>query len=143
MAEMTPITTYPALVGSVLAQLRLRAKLTQGDLAKAIGIAPSTWSRIENGENSLSVEQLKLAADALKTSAPGILELADRAEEATKAKGIQLERFGVLRNAGPVSKTIAGAALAAGHIPMIGQMLAGIAATVVAAETIATMAKKK
>ncbi|AZS77611.1 helix-turn-helix domain-containing protein [Achromobacter spanius] len=129
MTEMKPVTTYAAIVGAVLAQVRIAAGLTQGDLAKAIGIGPSTWSRIEKGESSLSVDQLKLASDALNISASRILELVDLAEKATVAKGISREPIGNLK----WTTAAASGAIAAGFIPIVGPVLASIVGGVLAA----------
>jgi transcriptional regulator with XRE-family HTH domain len=48
-----PATTYPAIVGGVLAQLRSQQGLLQEELAQALGITQATLSRIENGQSSI------------------------------------------------------------------------------------------
>ncbi|MCY1260062.1 transcriptional regulator, y4mF family [compost metagenome] len=131
MTDMRPVTTYAAIVGAVLAQVRSAGGLTQGDLAKAVGIGPSTWSRIEKGESSLSVDQLKLAADALNLPASQILEMVDLAEKTTAEKGIAREPVGHLK----WTTAAATGAIAAGMIPVVGSVLGGIVAGALAAYT--------
>ena len=51
-------------------------------------MSPSTWSRAENGQTGLSLDQLAGAAKVLKTSPAQILAYADNATEQLKRKGI-------------------------------------------------------
>lgn len=122
MNEMKPVTTYGAIVGAVLAQIRAASNLTQGDLAQAVGIGPSTWSRIEKGESSLSVDQLKLAADMLKTSPSHILKMVELAEAAAAEKGIKQESGSQFK----WTTAAAAGAVAAGMLPIMGSVLGGI-----------------
>ncbi len=120
MAEMKTVTTYAAILGAVLGQIRTAAGLKQSDLAKAVGIGPSTWSRIEKGESSLSTDQLKLAADALKISPSEILNMVALAEEVAAEKGIEREPVGTAQ------WDVAAGAIALGLIPVVGSVLSGI-----------------
>jgi transcriptional regulator with XRE-family HTH domain len=128
MAEMKTVTTYAAIVGAVLGQIRSAAGLKQSDLAEAVGVGPSTWSRIEKGESSLSTDQLKLAADALKMPPSRILELVDVAEKATVEKGIAREAVGQSQ------WTAAAGAIALGLIPIVGSVLSGIVASALSSQ---------
>lgn len=76
-SSTTAVTTYPEIVGCVLTLLRKELKATQSTIAEAVGVGVSTWSRIENGESALTVEQLALAAQALDVTPGLILQLAD------------------------------------------------------------------
>lgn len=128
MSEMKTVTTYAALLGAVLGTLRSGAELKQSDLAEAVGIGPSTWSRIEKGESSLSTDQLKLAADALGIPPARILEMVELAEKFTSEKGIERE---------PVGRpqwTAAAGAVALGLIPVVGSMLSAIVANAIASK---------
>jgi transcriptional regulator with XRE-family HTH domain len=71
-------TTYPAIVGAVLVAIRERAGVKQADVAAQVGLAASTWSRVEAGTSGLSVEQVARAADALHVLPSAILDVADR-----------------------------------------------------------------
>lgn len=74
--ENTPIAvvTYPAIVGAVLAGIRKERGLSQAEVAEAVAVGVSTWSRIENGESALSIEQLAGAADRLEIAPSSVLQ---------------------------------------------------------------------
>ncbi|MBI5498479.1 MAG: helix-turn-helix transcriptional regulator [Deltaproteobacteria bacterium] len=85
-----PATTYPALVGRVLKELRERHGLDQTHLAAAVGVTQPTWSRIERGDIPVGVEQLALAGHALGVSPGQLLSLADVAANNARAQGIEV-----------------------------------------------------
>ncbi|MHB1608346.1 MAG: helix-turn-helix domain-containing protein [Acidiferrobacter thiooxydans] len=85
--QPTLVATSRAVLGYVLAELRRRRKLTQAQFAEQLGLAGSTWSRVEKGETSLTVEQLRAAADRLGISAASLLNLAAKGEEAVRRYG--------------------------------------------------------
>jgi transcriptional regulator with XRE-family HTH domain len=118
MANLENVTTYGAIVGSVLAQERTARKLKQIDVATAVGVGTSTWSRIEKGESALTVDQLKLAAEALQLTPARILSLAAEAEETLSNHGVK------------VATAMSAIALlgVAGVVPVVGPVLAGILA---------------
>lgn len=91
MANFDAVTTSGAILGSVLVTLRTQKGVKQADLAAAVGIGPSTWSRIEKGESSLSIDQLRKAAKALSITPGEILELIEKAEEQVTDHGIRIE----------------------------------------------------
>jgi transcriptional regulator with XRE-family HTH domain len=91
------ITSYSAIVGQVLINLRTERDIKQGSLAEAVGVGQSTWSRIEKGEVALSVDQLARAAGFLAVSPSTILSWADQA-----ADKIRQEREVEVLNAKPV-----------------------------------------
>jgi transcriptional regulator with XRE-family HTH domain len=83
-----PATTYPAIVGGVLGQLRQQNSMRQEELADALGITQSTLSRIEKGDSSVNVEHLRLAAHKLGLTPGTILNFADQAEANMSNQGI-------------------------------------------------------
>jgi transcriptional regulator with XRE-family HTH domain len=123
MESFETVTTYSAIVGSILAQERISKRLNQGAIAEAVGVGTSTWSRIEKGESSISVDQLKLAAEALQQTPGRILDMAAEAERAIASRGIRVN-----------NRMTSGALLATmGIIPLIGPVLGGIIAASIAA----------
>lgn len=84
---MVPVTTYPTLVGSILLELRKVKKIDQKQMAEAVGVTQSTWSRIEKGSLALTIEQLALAAAAINQMPGAILQYADEAAQQFRARG--------------------------------------------------------
>lgn len=91
---MKPATTYPAIIGGVLARLRNGRGLDQGKMAESVGVGQSTWSRVENGASALTIEQLATAAAVLGARPSEILAMADRSAADLRQRGIvvQLKR---------------------------------------------------
>ncbi len=116
MKETVAITTYPALVGAFLAAKRKELGLSQSTLAASVGLTVSTWSRIENGESALTIEQLKLAAHTLNVLPSQILKDVDD-------KIIELQNRGIETNSIRVSID---EIHASGAIPLVGAALFGL-----------------
>lgn len=91
MTDFAPATTFAALVGHVIAERRKSVGMTQADLATAVGMHQSGWSKVERGLSGLSVEQLAVAANALGTKPSEILQEVDRAVDFAQAKGVRVE----------------------------------------------------
>jgi transcriptional regulator with XRE-family HTH domain len=85
---LKPATTYPAIVGGVLAQIRNQNGLRQEELAQALRITQATLSRIEKGQSGITVEHLRLAAQKLGSTPAVILAYADQAEVNMQIQGI-------------------------------------------------------
>lgn len=109
-------TTYPALVGNILAQLRKQRGLGQAEFAAMLGLGQSTWSRIEKGQSALTIEQLAKAADQMGMQPHDILALVDGARVELEAQGIGtlLERIGASNMA------------LLGSIPVVGPTLTAV-----------------
>ncbi len=100
---LAPATSYPAIVGAVLVGLRERKKITQAELAARMGLAASTWSRIENGSSALSIDQLARVAQELEVRPGEIMEKADRAQDVAAERKVRLvpERISPAEAVGP------------------------------------------
>lgn len=85
-----PTTTYPTIVGRVIANARGKAGLRQADLAQAVGLTQSAWSRIERGETAINIEQLARAAHRMKLQPNEIVRRADAAAKHAKAQGVKV-----------------------------------------------------
>ncbi len=91
MDALSPTTTYPAIVGQILANHREQVNLTQGSLAKHLGIKQSAWSKIERGATPPTIEHLARVASILNISPGKILSEADHVADRVKAQGINVE----------------------------------------------------
>ena len=87
--QLIPATTWGEVVGRVL--IRCRESMTQADMARAVGLSQSVWSKIERGMSALTIDQLELAAIALKTTSEEIMRRARLVAEHLREHGIQVE----------------------------------------------------
>ncbi|WP_353304220.1 helix-turn-helix domain-containing protein [Sessilibacter corallicola] len=58
-------TTYSAVLGVVLSNARKQRNIEQGDMAKRMGLSQASYSRLESGKSSFSVDQMYMASMAL------------------------------------------------------------------------------
>ncbi|WP_439890916.1 helix-turn-helix domain-containing protein [Ralstonia sp. 25C] len=85
-----PVVTYPALVGKLLAQRREHIGLKQGELAAALGMSQSAYSRLESGESVLNLAQLRNVCDKLGTSPVQLLQNAEQYESLLREQGVDV-----------------------------------------------------
>lgn len=109
------IATYPALVGAVLQGRRKELGLSQAQVAEEAGLNVSTWSRIENGESALTIEQLAAAAAKLDLAPSAILRTVEEKVAELRERGIETSTGRV--NVSDIVK--------AGSIPLLGASLVG------------------
>ena len=109
-------TTYPALVGNIIASLRKERSIGQAEFSAMVGVGQSTWSRIEKGQSALTVEQLAKAAGQLDLQPHQLLAVVDGARDNLEAQGIGtlLDRIGV------------GNMALLGSIPVVGPTLTAV-----------------
>ena len=74
---MTPQITYGQILGAVIRYDRKVAGLSQKEMAQAIDLSTSTWSRVENGHTDVSIVHLRRAAVVLDRHAYQWLQTAD------------------------------------------------------------------
>jgi len=116
--QIRPAVSYAILLGNVLEEMR-GTNFTQAQLAQAAGVTQATWSRYENGQLSITVEELLLASQILGTTIDEIILR-------TKERCSNLQSRGVTVWLQPRTKQIdAGLALmgAAGLALLLGAML--------------------
>lgn len=134
MTTPTAITTYPAVVGAFVATKRKERGFSQGEIAEKVGLTISTWSRIENGETALTIEQLAQVAHALSMTPGELMVTIDGIM-------IELSKKGIGTN---IERVSSDAIVASGSIPLVGSGLTSaissttvVASTAVALETLA------
>ena len=127
MGELKNVTTYGAILGAVIANLRTAKQLKQSDMAAAVGVGPSTWSRLEKGESPLTVDQLRLASTALGESPSKIIDLAEVAVNEMVRKGVIIDSSGeydIFRSGAAIGATVG---ITAGSvIPVVGTVLGAV-----------------
>lgn len=110
------LATYAGVVGAVLSARRRELGLPQATVADAVGLNVSTWSRIENGESALTIEQLALATERLGLRPGMLLQIADNKITELQKRGVSTsaERWGAAEIA------------SIGAIPVVGASLLGL-----------------
>lgn len=83
-----PAIPYTALVGQVLLGHRNRLRLHQNDLAAALGVSQSAYSRAEQGDTTLSISQLRVISHRLGVAPGDILREADVLAERLLIQGV-------------------------------------------------------
>lgn len=83
-------TTYQAVLGRLIAQKRQQKQIDQGEMAKAVGVSRSTWSRIEAGESALSMDQLAKAASKLGLSLGTLMIEADEIADELRKQNVEV-----------------------------------------------------
>jgi transcriptional regulator with XRE-family HTH domain len=110
------IVSIQSVIGAVLAAQRKVLKRSQSEVAEAVGVTASTWSRIETGESAMTVEQLALAAQALELLPSAVLQAAEQ-------KAAELMRKGIVVG---TTRTSAEGVAASGAIPLVGKSLSSV-----------------
>src|SRR5688500_3186985 len=110
---LKPVTTYPAIVGRVLAELRKERGLNQEDVAESVGVGQAAWSKIERGDSALTVGQLFAASERMDLTAGDVLKYADLVRREAEVQGVEVEteRHSARDALGAGLVLIAGAAL--------------------------------
>ncbi len=81
-------TTFSAVLGVVLANLRKVKGIEQGEMAKKMGVSQASYSRLESGKSSFSVDQLYLAAQALEIDGPELTHRLNNAVQQLNVNGV-------------------------------------------------------
>ncbi len=120
-------TTYQAVLGRLIAQKRQQKQIDQGEMAEAVGVSRSTWSRIEAGESALSMDQLAKAASKLDLPLGALMIEVDEIVRELRKQNVE-----VLDSRDQTSTGKFGKAAAATVAFLGGAVLAGIVAAIVA-----------
>lgn len=83
-----PAIPYMALVGQVILGHRGRKGLHQKDLAAALGVTQSAYSRIEQGDTAISISQLRVIGRRLDIAPGDLLRDADMLAERLRVQGV-------------------------------------------------------
>jgi transcriptional regulator with XRE-family HTH domain len=85
-----PVVAYPALVGKMLVHRREQLGLKQGDVASAIGLSQSAYSRLESGDSVLNLTQLRNVCAQLQLTPAEVLQAADGYEQRLRLQGVDV-----------------------------------------------------
>lgn len=84
------VVAYPTLVGKVLAQRRQSLGIKQSDLAAALKMSQSAYSRLESGDSVVNLAQLHIIASQLRTSPSEVLNSADQYGARLRQQGVDV-----------------------------------------------------
>lgn len=111
-SSLPTATSYPSIVGGVLAKIRSQKGLRQEEMAQALGVTQTTLSRMETGQSIISVEHLRLVAHHLGIAPSQILSYADYNEVSLQNQGVEVMPTRGRPDIPPAMIFLAGAALA-------------------------------
>ncbi|MGR5238631.1 helix-turn-helix transcriptional regulator [Vibrio alfacsensis] len=83
-------TSLLTVIGLCLKELRIKREITQGEMAKHIGMTNAGWGRLENGKASLSVENMIRACHFLDMTPQDFLIETSEISERLKSNGWQV-----------------------------------------------------
>ena len=114
-------TSYSAVLGVLLANIRREKGLEQSKVAEKMGLSQASYSRLESGSSSFSVDQMFLAAEAVGVSSAELTDRLNKTINRLRASGVKIVaglrgNASAIRNQGDgsgVGKLIVGAALGA------------------------------
>lgn len=86
----SPEVPYPSLLGQVLKQVRQARNVQQTDLAAALGLSQSAYSRLESGDSILNAWQLRQCALELGTTPSVLLAEVERMELQLTQAGVSI-----------------------------------------------------
>jgi len=116
-------TSYSAVLGVVLSNLRKRVGMEQGDMAARMGLSQASYSRLESGKSTFSMDQMYQAAEALGISGPELVQQLENTTANLRLNGVEVVPQ-VRGNTTLGRKDDRGAALVAGAA--LGALLIGI-----------------
>lgn len=90
MQQQNLATSYAAILGQMVRQLREHNGIDQGALAQDIGVSVMTVSRIESGDTVLDVPQMEKIAKRLGMSPMDFFEQSLKIKEAAEKEHIEV-----------------------------------------------------
>lgn len=106
-------TTYGTVFGRVLLEKRRTAGKEQEDVAEAVGVSQSTYSRIERGDVSVTLDMLSRLAAFYGAAPSTLVGDADQAANALRNMGVEVLSDRSTRDGEMMLALLGGAALAA------------------------------
>ena len=120
-------TSYSAVLGVVLSALRRERGLEQGTMAERMGLTQASYSRLESGKSSFSVNQMFAAAEALGVPRSEFLHRLNKTITYIEESNVEISANPAGNKPNPekqnsdVGQFVAGAALAAFVIGLISR----------------------
>lgn len=117
---VTEQTSYSAVLGVVLSNMRKMKNIEQGDMAQKMGLSQASYSRLESGKSSFSIDQMYQASIALGIEGHELTTALNNTIARLQESGVEVipqvrgnTTQAKASTAGDVGKVVAGAALGA------------------------------
>ncbi len=126
----TKQTTFSAVLGVILAQLRRDLEIEQAEMAARMGLSQASYSRLEGGKSAFTVDQMYQASAALGMTPEQIHRQMASTLDQLKSNGMKVlpqirgnSTFArsSATGAGKMGQFVAGAALGAILIGLLGR----------------------
>lgn len=69
------LVSYSSVLGVVVANKRKEVGIEQGDMAERMGLSQASYSRLESGKSTFSVDQMFLCAEAMNVKVEELFQL--------------------------------------------------------------------
>lgn len=91
MTEKIEQTSYSAVMGAVVSSIRREKSIEQADVAARMGLSQASYSRLEGGKATYSIDQVFLVAEALRIEPSELFQ-----RVCTTIGKLKAEEFGVV-----------------------------------------------
>jgi len=85
-----PVTTYEAIRGQVLREVRNARGLGQGEMARRAGVTQPYWSKVEQGQANPSDAVLRRASEQLGLRYSDLIARTEDVCEAARSRGVNV-----------------------------------------------------
>ena len=113
------MTTFSAVLGALLYLRRRDSGIDQSEMARRMGLSQASYSRLEGGKSTFSIDQIFQAADALRIDNKTLLDSLSQRVEDLRSEGVlvvthqRASTKGASESKSDLGTFIAGAALGA------------------------------
>lgn len=111
------LTSFSSVLGVVIANKRKELGIEQTDLSKALGLTQASYSRLESGKSTFSVDQMFICSKAMNVSVLDIISAVEKTVknlESNQVVQVKMPPRGNAKNAeSDLGAFVAGAALTA------------------------------
>lgn len=125
---VTEQTSYSAVLGVVLSNMRKMKNIEQGDMAQRMGLSQASYSRLESGKSSFSIDQMYQASIALGVEGHELTTALNDTIVRLQESGVEVipqvrgnTKQAKSSTAGDVGKVIAGATLGAMLVTLLSK----------------------
>ncbi len=85
-----PEVPYASLLGQVIRQQRQAKQIPPSDFAKRLQLTQPSYSRIETGDTTMNVWQLRTCAEVLDVSVASIMEKVEQLDKELRSQNVKI-----------------------------------------------------